>query len=129
MAMTQAQFDALVAALEREAERHPRAYRLKLGAFATLGYVYVFGVLVALLGVVAALGVAVATGKGAILIKLAIPVLQARERACQSGAREPDRKRRPRRGGHPFHLAERRSEDVPEGLQESRALASRLARA
>jgi Zn-dependent protease with chaperone function len=73
--MTNEQFDALVARLERQAERHPAAYKFKLGAFATLGYVYIFSVLLVLLTVTAALVVAIATGKGTLLLKLVIPIV------------------------------------------------------
>lgn len=75
--MTQEQFDALVAQLEDEAERNPGLYRLRLGALASLGYVYIIGILVALIGAVAGLGYAVvALGSGgAAFVKIAIPIL------------------------------------------------------
>ncbi len=72
MTMTQEQFETLVARLEQQAAHHPAAYKFKLGAFATLGYAYVFGMLFVLLGVTAGLVYAIATGKATILAKLVI---------------------------------------------------------
>ncbi|HEY9182025.1 MAG TPA: hypothetical protein VIQ99_02430, partial [Gammaproteobacteria bacterium] len=75
MATTQAQFDDLVARLEREADRNPGFYKLKLGAFATLGYVYIFGVLLVLIAGTGLVIAAIAAGKGALLIKLVLPLV------------------------------------------------------
>ena len=71
MAMTQQQFDSLVARLEKSAARHPGLYKLRLGFFATLGYLYIF-VVVALLLVASA--VVLVLGK-ALAAKLAIALL------------------------------------------------------
>jgi Zn-dependent protease with chaperone function len=49
MAMTQQQLDALVARLEKFALRHPLLYKLRLGALATFGYLYILTVIVLLL--------------------------------------------------------------------------------
>jgi Zn-dependent protease with chaperone function len=49
MAMTQQQFDALVARLEKSALRHPGLYKLRLGALATFGYLYILTVVVLLI--------------------------------------------------------------------------------
>jgi Zn-dependent protease with chaperone function len=74
MALTQAQLESLVAGLEDEADRNPGAYRLKLGAFAALAYVYIFGLPALLVGVGGALGYAVAAlAGGAALVGIAIP--------------------------------------------------------
>ena len=75
MAITQEQFDELVTRLERDAERNPEFYKLKLGAFATLGYVYIAVVLLGLLGVAGAIVAAIVAGKAAILFKLVIPLV------------------------------------------------------
>jgi Zn-dependent protease with chaperone function len=75
MTMTNQQFNTLVARLELDAESNPSAYKLKLAAFATLGYVYIFGVLLALVAAVAVLVLAISSGKGALLVKLIIPVV------------------------------------------------------
>jgi Zn-dependent protease with chaperone function len=75
MAITQEQFDELVGRLERDAERNPGLYKLKLGAFATLGYAYIATVLLGLLGVAGAIVAAIVVGKGAILFKLVIPLV------------------------------------------------------
>jgi len=77
MAMTQQEFDQLVARLEHDADRNPGLYKLRLGAFASLGYLYIFGVLALLIAAVAGLGyVAITEGSGnSLLIKLAIPVV------------------------------------------------------
>ena len=68
MRLSQDQFDALVARLEVAAARNPGAYRLKLGAFATLGYLYVFGVLLTLIAVCVVLTMAIIQGGAAVLI-------------------------------------------------------------
>ena len=75
VAMTQEQFDALVARLEQRATLYPTVYKLTLGAFATLGYFYVFGVLAALLAATAVFAIVIATGKALLLGKLVIPVI------------------------------------------------------
>jgi Zn-dependent protease with chaperone function len=75
MAITEQQFDELVSRLENEAQRSPRSYKLKLGAFALLGYVYIGAVLLLLVAILGALAAAIVAGKGAALIKLAIPVI------------------------------------------------------
>jgi Zn-dependent protease with chaperone function len=75
--MTQEQFEALVGDLEDQADRNPGLYRLKLGAFASLGYVYIVGILGLLIGAVAGLGYVVVTGGsgGLAFAKIAFPVL------------------------------------------------------
>jgi Zn-dependent protease with chaperone function len=77
MAMTQEHFEALVANLEDQAARNPGLYKLKLGAFASLGYVYIVGIVLLLTGAVAGLGYAVVSlgSGGAAFVKIAIPVL------------------------------------------------------
>jgi Zn-dependent protease with chaperone function len=77
MPLTQDQFDALVARLEAEAARNPAAYKLKLGAFASLGYLYIFGVLLLLIAASAALAMALFASKGLALLvkKLVIPIV------------------------------------------------------
>jgi Zn-dependent protease with chaperone function len=47
--MTQQQFDAFVARLEKSALRRPLIYKLRLGALATFGYLYILSVVVLLL--------------------------------------------------------------------------------
>lgn len=74
--MKQADFDELVARLERAAAADPRAYHLKLGAFAALGYLYVLTILLLLVALVGSLVAWIVYGKGAFLaLKLAIPVV------------------------------------------------------
>jgi len=77
MPITQEQFDELVARLERDAGRHPRLYSLKLGAFASLGYLYVFSILVGLMLVSGLLIASLRFGGGLLLLisKLAIPMV------------------------------------------------------
>ena len=77
MAMTQQQFDELVSRLEQEASSNPAGYKLKLGAFASLGYLYVLAVLVGLVGVIALLiyGATASTGLLLIAKKLIIPIV------------------------------------------------------
>ncbi|HEU4618551.1 MAG TPA: M48 family metallopeptidase [Gammaproteobacteria bacterium] len=74
--MTQAQFESLVARLEKEAERRPTLYKLRLAAFALLGYVYVLGVLLLLVAVAAGLVTALIATKGLVLLvkKALVPV-------------------------------------------------------
>jgi Zn-dependent protease with chaperone function len=74
MPMTNAEFDALVTRLERQAGRSPTAYKLKLGAFAALGYAYVFGVLLVLVGIAVWSAIVIVVGKGGGLIQLVIPL-------------------------------------------------------
>lgn len=52
MALTQEQFDALVGKLEAFSQKHPGSYRLRVGLFAALGYVYIFLVLAGLLALI-----------------------------------------------------------------------------
>ena len=68
MPLSQDQFDALVSQLEAEAARNPAAYKVKLGAFASLGYLYIFGVLVALIATCVLLGIVIVQTRGSILI-------------------------------------------------------------
>ena len=75
MAMTPEQFETLVARLELQAARRPRLYKLTLGAFATLGYVYVFGVLLMLLAVAGLLIAILAAGKALGLAKVVVPIV------------------------------------------------------
>src|SRR5918999_1513631 len=75
MAMTQAQFDALVARLTREAESRPLWYKARVLLLAMLGYAYVFGILLVLLAIVAAVIYIVSTGRGIRLLSdIAIPL-------------------------------------------------------
>lgn len=71
MAMTDQQFDALVARLEKSATRHPGLYKVRLGVFAVLGYLYILVVVVLLL---VATGFVLVMGK-ALAAKLAIALL------------------------------------------------------
>jgi Zn-dependent protease with chaperone function len=75
--MNQEQFDALVARLEREAERHPALYKLKLGAFALLGYLYVLAMLLGLAVLSGALVASLFVSRGLVLLvkKLIIPIV------------------------------------------------------
>jgi Zn-dependent protease with chaperone function len=75
MAITQEQFDELVARLEQGAGRSPKGYKLKLGAFALLGYFYIFGVLLLLLAAIAAIFAVIVAGKNAVIVKLALPLI------------------------------------------------------
>jgi Zn-dependent protease with chaperone function len=77
MAITQEAFDGLVKRLEQEAARDPRGYHLKLGAFAALGYVYVFAILLLLAGLAGLLVAALFVSKGLVLLvkKLLIPIV------------------------------------------------------
>ena len=69
-------FGTLVRTLEQRAQRYPRLYRAQVAAVAALGYGYVIGVLLLLLGLVAGLVYAAiqVRGGGAILVKLLLPV-------------------------------------------------------
>jgi Zn-dependent protease with chaperone function len=76
MAITQERLNALVARCEDEAERNPGLYRLKVGALAALGYVYIFGIPALLIGGGIVLGYAVAAlAGGAALVKVAIAAI------------------------------------------------------
>lgn len=77
MAMMQGEFDELVARLERAAASDPRAYHIRLGAFAALGYLYVTVILLLLVVLVGGLIASVVYDKGPALIvaKLVIPVV------------------------------------------------------
>jgi len=68
MPITQEQFDELVARLEQNVERHPRLYSFRLAAFASLGYLYVFGMLACMLFVIAMLIVSLKYGSGMLLL-------------------------------------------------------------
>jgi Zn-dependent protease with chaperone function len=52
MAITQEQFDVLVAKLENFSKTHSGSYRLRVALFAILGYAYIFFVLVGLLALI-----------------------------------------------------------------------------
>lgn len=72
---TSAEFDSYVARLERVARANPGRYRTRVLLFGTLGYVYVFAVLAALVALIAGLGALVAVyGLRVIFLKLAFPV-------------------------------------------------------
>jgi len=64
MAITREELDALVACLEKEAERSPGAYRFRVFWLAVLGYAYIFLVLVVLLGLVGLLVLALVAMSG-----------------------------------------------------------------
>jgi Zn-dependent protease with chaperone function len=75
MAITQAEFDELVARLSGEAESRPLWYKTRVFLLAILGYAYVFGILLALLAIVAAVIYIVSTGRGIRLLSdIAIPL-------------------------------------------------------
>ena len=75
MAITQEQFDTLVARLTPEAESRPLWYKTRVFLLAMLGYAYVFGILLMLLAIVAAVLYIVSTGRGLRLLSdLAIPL-------------------------------------------------------
>ncbi|HEU5170984.1 MAG TPA: M48 family metallopeptidase [Gemmatimonadales bacterium] len=75
--MDSTEFRSLVDRLQNAAAAHPRAYRLRCGGLAVLGYAYVIGVLLLLIGLLAAVIAlaAVARGGGAVVAKLAIPIV------------------------------------------------------
>jgi Zn-dependent protease with chaperone function len=75
--MDPARFGTLVRSLEQRAKRYPRLYRSQVAALAALGYLYVIGLLVALLGLVVGLGYAATHvgGGGAVFAKLLIPLI------------------------------------------------------
>ena len=84
--MAGVRFEALVRKLERHAKEQPRAYQAQVGLLAALGYVYIFGVVLLLLGLIGGLigGVVVlcvwvgshpSAGAGMLnLLKLLIPL-------------------------------------------------------
>src|SRR5688572_926563 len=75
MALTQAEFDALVARLTREADARPLWYKARVFLLAMLGYAYVFGILLVLIGIVAAVIYIVSTGRGLRLLgDIALPL-------------------------------------------------------
>jgi len=77
MPITQEQFEELVARLERDAGLRPRLYSLKLGAFAALGYLYVFSLLAGLLLVIGLLIASLRFGGALLLLvkKLGVPLV------------------------------------------------------
>lgn len=77
MSMTEQEFDALVARLEDEAGQNPGFYKLRLGAFASLGYLYLIGVVVLLVAVTVGLILSLFLSRGLILLikKLVIPLV------------------------------------------------------
>ncbi len=84
--MTEAKFEVLVRRLERSAKEQPAAYEFQVGALAMLGYLYLFGIIILLVGLIlGVIGGAVAiivyiashpgTGAGSVgAIKLLIPL-------------------------------------------------------
>lgn len=75
MALTNEQFDTLVARLTREAATRPFRYKTRVFLLAMLGYAYVFGILLALIAIVAAVIYIVSTGRGLRLLSdIAIPL-------------------------------------------------------
>ena len=53
--MIEARSEALVRRLERHAKEQPAVYQAQVGLLAALGYVYIFGIVLLLLGLVGAL--------------------------------------------------------------------------
>ncbi|HJR64940.1 MAG TPA: M48 family metallopeptidase [Gemmatimonadaceae bacterium] len=75
MALTQQQFDALVARLTREAQTRPFWYKTRVFLLAMLGYAYVFGILLVLIAIIAGVVYIVSTGRGLRLLSdLALPL-------------------------------------------------------
>ena len=76
VAISAQQFDTLVARLTREADTRPMRYKSRVFLLAMLGYAYVFGILLALFGVVGGVVYLVlSTGRGVRLLSdLAIPL-------------------------------------------------------
>ena len=76
MALTNEQFDGLVARLTREAETRPLRYKTRVFLLAMLGYAYVFGILLALFAIIGVVVYLVlSTGRGVRLLSdLAIPL-------------------------------------------------------
>jgi len=70
--MDDAQFEALSSRLEREAAEHPRWYRLKVVGLAMLGYFFIAGVLLGIVGIIAALVAAAVSvhGSAYVVVKL-----------------------------------------------------------
>lgn len=62
--MDEAKFEALSSRLEREAAEHPRWYRLKVISLALLGYLFIAGVLLGIVGGIAALIMAAGSVRG-----------------------------------------------------------------
>src|SRR3569833_3417475 len=85
MALTDEQFEALVNKLEVVSQRDPKSYRIKVGALALLGFVYIFLMLGICLGLLGLLIFAVVTGHlnaafikiGIILVVLIVTILRA----------------------------------------------------
>ena len=75
MALTQQQFEDLVDQLEADADRSPTVYKLKLGAFALLGYFYIAAILLLLLAAAGLIVAVIVSGKSALLVKLIIPIV------------------------------------------------------
>ncbi|HEX6964243.1 MAG TPA: M48 family metalloprotease [Gemmatimonadaceae bacterium] len=74
--MTHDEYAALVSRLESVAGAHPGAYRLRVGALAIMGYVYVLGLLLVLIALLVLLVWGLVTAHlSALVLKLAIPVL------------------------------------------------------
>ncbi len=75
--MTPEEFEAEVRRLEQKAAADPRGYQLKLAAFAALGYLYVFAILLLLAALVGGLIASLFFTKGLILLvkKLLIPIV------------------------------------------------------
>jgi Zn-dependent protease with chaperone function len=86
MSMTPEQFDALVGRIEQQAAANPTTYTLKLGAFAVLGYAYVFAVLLVLVAAGGLLAAAVFFKAALLLLikKLFIPLLLFIGVVCKS---------------------------------------------
>lgn len=57
------QFGAFVQKLERFARQQPKAYKLRVGLLATLGYAYIFLILTVLLGTLVAIALLIASSK------------------------------------------------------------------
>ena len=75
MTISDQEFDALVARLGRDAEHRPFAYKLRVFLLALLGYAYVFGILLGIVGILVGVFLIIRTGRGIILLKnVAIPL-------------------------------------------------------
>ncbi len=76
MALTQAEFDTLVARLTREAETRPLWYKIRVFLLAMLGYAYIFGILALILAIVGGIAVLAARGRAILLLKnIALPLV------------------------------------------------------
>jgi Zn-dependent protease with chaperone function len=75
MALTQQQFEELVDRLEADADRSPAFYKLKLGAFALLGYFYIAAILLLLRAAAGLVVGIIVSGKNALLVKVIIPIV------------------------------------------------------